>query len=112
MAETARHTVRLTAHFERNLEQIEAFLWETEAPHAFDALLDELTDTVIPNLGRFPHMGRVFPARPARSVETTNGIERLEAQFNDIANEGDQLLDYVMSNYLLLYAKIHTVVCL
>jgi len=112
MAETARYTVRLTAHFERKLEQIEAFLWKTEAPKAFDALLDELTDTVIPNLERFPHMGRMFRARPALAVEVVNGIERLDAQFNDMANEGDQLRQYVMSTYLLLYATINTVVYL
>ncbi|AFK64458.1 hypothetical protein TKWG_24515 [Advenella kashmirensis WT001] len=112
MAQTARYTIRLTAHFERNLEQIEAFLLETEAPQTFDALLDELTDTIIPNLARFPHMGRVFSARPARSVEVANGIERLSAQFDVIANSGDQLREYVMSNYLLLYATINTTVYL
>ena len=39
---TAKHTVKLTANFERNLEELEAFLVEAGAPHAFDALLDEL----------------------------------------------------------------------
>lgn len=112
MAQTARYTIRLTAHFGRNLEQIEAFLLETEAPQTFDALLDVLTDTVIPNLERFPHMGRVFSARPARSVEVANGIERLSAQFKEIAQSVDQLREYVMSNYLLLYAKINTTVYL
>ncbi|MDP3655100.1 MAG: type II toxin-antitoxin system Phd/YefM family antitoxin [Rhodoferax sp.] len=32
------------------LEDAEAFLIQAQAPKAFDALLDELTDTVIPNL--------------------------------------------------------------
>ena len=57
---TAKHTVKLTTNFERNLEEIEAFLVEAGAPHAFDALLDELTDTVVPNLESFPGMGRLF----------------------------------------------------
>ena len=112
MAEAVRYTVRLTAHFERDLDRIEAFLWDTEAYTAFDALLNELSDTVIPNLERFPHMGRVFFARPAHSVEVVNGIENLNAQFNSIANEGDQLREYVLENYLLLYAKIDTVIYL
>ena len=43
-------TVKLTANFERNLADIEAFLIEAEAPQAFDALLDELARTTIPNL--------------------------------------------------------------
>ena len=47
-----RLTVRLTANFERNLADIERFLTEAEAPQAYDALLDELLDTVIPNLER------------------------------------------------------------
>jgi len=112
MAEAVRYTVRLTAQFERDLDHIEAFLWDTEAYLAFDALLDELTDTVIPNLERFPHMGRVFLARPAHSVEVSNGIEHLNAQFNSITNGGDQLREYVLENYLLLYAKIDTVIYL
>jgi len=54
---TAKHTVKLTANFERNLEELESFLVEAGAPHAFDALLDELTDTIIPNLESYPGMG-------------------------------------------------------
>ena len=53
-----RITVKLTANFERNLEEIERFLVEADAPYAYDALLDELLKTVIPNLERFPDMGR------------------------------------------------------
>ncbi|RQR60604.1 type II toxin-antitoxin system RelE/ParE family toxin [Burkholderia sp. Bp9126] len=102
---TALHTVKLTAHFEHNLEEVEAFLLEADTPHAFDALLDELTDTVIPNLERFPGMGRLFLERPARSVEASNGIARLTRQLDLIA-EGGELREYVMAHYLLLYAQI------
>ena len=49
-----RITVQLTANFERNLEEVERFLAEAGAPHAYDALLDELLTTVIPNLNGFP----------------------------------------------------------
>src|SRR3989304_9760189 len=72
----ARLTVRLTANFERNLADIERFLSEAEAPQAYDALLDELLDTVIPNLQRFPGIGRPFLANAAPSPRTT---ERLAA---------------------------------
>ena len=102
---TARHAVKLTANFERTLEQIEDFLIEAEAPHAFDALLDELTDTVIPNLERFPGMGRLFLERPARSVEVANGIDRLTKQLGSLAKDG-VLREYVTTHYLLLYARI------
>lgn len=71
---TVKHLVKLTANFERNLEEAEAFLLVADAPQAFDALLDELTDTVIPNLERFPRMGRRFFERPTRSVEASNAV--------------------------------------
>ncbi|NYT22129.1 type II toxin-antitoxin system RelE/ParE family toxin [Alcaligenaceae bacterium] len=108
---TARHTVKLTANFERNLEEVEAFLLEAEAPQAFDALLDELTETVIPNLERFPGMGRSFLDRPVRSVETGNGMTRLAKQLNAIAPDSE-LREYVMTHYLLLYAQIRDTVYL
>jgi plasmid stabilization system protein ParE len=102
---TARHTVKLTANFERNLGDIEAFLREAEAPQAFDALLDELTDRIIPNLERFAGMGRAFLDRPIRSVEVSNGVAGLTAQLNAIA-EGGELREYLTTHYLLLYARI------
>lgn len=107
----ARHTVRLTANFERNLEEIEDFLTEAEAPHAFDALLDELTDTVVPNLESFPGMGRLFLERPARSVEAANGIARLTEQPGSFAKDGE-LREYVLTHDLLLYARIEGTVYL
>ena len=51
-------TVKLTANFECNLADIGQFLIEADAPHAYDGLLDDLLDTVIPNLERFPGLGR------------------------------------------------------
>jgi len=101
----AQHTVQLTAHFERKLEEIEAFLIEAETPQAFDALLNELTDTVIPNLQSFPGMGRLLLERPAQSVEVANGMARLTQQLRSLAKDGE-VREYVMSHYLLLYARI------
>lgn len=102
---SVRHSVKLTHNFERNLELLEAFLVEAGAGHAFDALLDELTDTVIPNLEGCPDMGRLFLQRPVRSVEVANAIVRLAAQLGALASDGE-LREYVMTNYLLLYARI------
>lgn len=94
-------TVKLTAHFESNLEAIESFLAEANALQAYDRLLDELADTLIPNLDRFPAMGRNFLDRPAGSVETVNAFERLQARL-----QGGELREYFLSDYLVLYAKI------
>ncbi|MBY4869255.1 type II toxin-antitoxin system RelE/ParE family toxin [Burkholderia sp. Bp9017] len=106
---TTRRTVKFTANFEHNLEEIDAFLLEADTPQAFDALLDELTDTVIPNLERFPGMGREFLDRPARSVEAANGIARLATQL-DAIGAGSELREYVTTHYLLLYALIEDTV--
>jgi plasmid stabilization system protein ParE len=92
--------VQLTANFERNLESIEAFLVEAEAPHAYDTLLDELLFTVIPNLERFPDMGRSFMNRPIRSVEVINAVRALQTKL-----QNGELREYLLSDYLVLYAR-------
>lgn len=106
-----KHLIKLTENFERNLEEAEAFLLEANAPQAFDVLLDELTDTVIPNLERFPGMGRLFFEHPTRSVETSNGIDGLKRKLKSIAKDGE-IREYVMSNYLLLYARFDSTIYL
>lgn len=107
----SQHVVKLTANFERNLEAAEAFLLEANAPLAFDALLDELTDTVIPNLERFPGMGRLLFERPTRSVEASNGIDGLKRKLKAMARDAE-IREYVMSHYLLLYARLGTTIYL
>jgi plasmid stabilization system protein ParE len=108
---SSTHIVKLTANLEDNLDDLEDFLLEADLPQAFDALLDELTDTVVPNLERFPDMGRLFLTRPVRSVEVANGIERLIRQLRAIASEGE-LREYVLSHYMLLYARVEGVIFL
>ncbi len=102
---TSRRSVKITAHFERSLESLESFLAAADASQAFDALLDELTDTVIPNLEQFPGLGRVFLEHPARSVEAVNGAALLTQLLAD-AGQGSELREYVMTHYVLLYARI------
>ena len=108
---TSQHLVKLTANFERNLGQAEAFLLEANAPQAFDALLDELTDTVIPNLERFPVMGRLFFVRPIRSVEASNSMDALKRKLNVIAKDGE-IREYVSPHYLVLYARFDATIYL
>lgn len=97
---THKTTVQITANFERNLENIEAFLLEAEALRAYDVLLDELLFAVIPNLERFPDMGRSFMNRPIRSIEVANAIRALQAKLQNGA-----LREYLLSDYLVLYAR-------
>jgi plasmid stabilization system protein ParE len=92
--------VTLTANFERNLESIEVFLVEAEAQHAYDALLDDLFFTVIPNLEQFPDIGRSFMNRPAKSIEAVNAVTALQAKLGNGA-----LREYLLPDYLVLYAR-------
>jgi len=107
-----RVAVKLTANFGRNLEEIERFLVEADVPYAYDALLDELLATVIPNLERFPDIGRSFLARTARSVETTNSLNALRAKLATLTSDPDALREYVLSDYLLLYAQAKNIIYL
>ncbi len=92
--------VTLSANFERNLESIEIFLAEAEAQHAYDALLDELFFTVIPNLERFPDMGRPFMNRPIKSIEMVNAVTVLQTKLQD-----GELREYLLPDYLVLYVR-------
>ncbi len=96
--------IRLAASFERNLEELAAFLAEADAMLAYDALLDELVETVIPNLERFPEMGRPFFSRDVCSVEGINALERLGERLQTLAIPPDALREYVLRDYLVLYA--------
>lgn len=98
--------VKLTTNFERNLEEIECFLIEAGAPQVFDALLDELLETVIQNLEQFPEMGRPFFRRQVRSVEVTNAVADLRKKLLALTPETKVIREYVLKHYLLLYAVI------
>lgn len=102
-------SVRLAAGFRRQLEEIERFLHEAEAPQAFNALLDELLDVVVPNLERFPGIGRLFLERAPTSVEAFHAAQRVRDQLQALA-PGAELREYVLTQHLLLYARVGEVV--
>lgn len=102
---TRKITVKLTANFERNLEAIEAFLVEADAPCAYGRLLDELADALIPNLEHFPAMGRPFLERPVCSVEVANALAQLQSKLH-----GGELREYLFADYLVLYAQFGEVI--
>lgn len=93
------HTVELTASFLEQLDSIEAFLAEAGAPHAFDALLAVLRDTVIPNLRRFPRMGRRYLDQPPQSAEAIAQLGQLPA------GAADSLRVLGSGDFLILYAE-------
>lgn len=91
------YRVELTASFLERLDAIEAFLMEADAGFAFDALLAELRSTVIPNLRRFPRIGRRYLANPPQSTEALAQLAALAA------GAPDALREYLHGDYLILY---------
>lgn len=94
------HRVELTASFLERLDAIEAFLVEADAGFAFDDLLAEIRATVIPNLRRFPRIGRRYLANPPQSAEALAQLAALPA------GAPDALREYLHGDYLLLYSVV------
>lgn len=105
MAE-ALYRVELTDSFLARLHSIEAFLTEADAAFAFDDLLAGLRATVVPNLARFPLMGRRYLDQPPQSVEALEQLNKLPA------GAADRLRVYLHGDYLMLYAVMNEVVFL
>lgn len=89
--------VELTASFLERMAAIEAFLTEADAAFAYDRLLDELRSTVIPNLRRFPCIGRRYLDQPPQSAEALAQLAALPA------GAADRLREYLHGDYLILY---------
>ena len=94
------YRVELTASFLERLDAIEAFLVEAQASFAFDDLLAELRSTVIPNLRRFPRMGRRYLVNPPQSAEALALLAAMPA------GAPDMLREYLHGDYLMLYAAM------
>ena len=91
------YRVELTASFLERLGAIEAFLLEADAGSAFDALLAELRATVIPNLRRFPRIGRRYLDNPPQSAEALAQLAALPA------GAAHALREYLHGDTLMLY---------
>lgn len=94
------YRVELTASFLARLDAIDAFLTEADAGFAFDDLLAELRATVIPNLARFPRMGRRFLDHPPQSAEALAQLAALPP------GAAGALREYLHGDYLVLYAAM------
>ncbi|MBS0513608.1 MAG: type II toxin-antitoxin system RelE/ParE family toxin [Proteobacteria bacterium] len=91
------YRVELTASFLERLEAIEAFLLDAGAGFALDALLAELRATVIPNLSRFPRIGRPYLNNPPQSAEALAQLAALPS------GAPNALREYLHGDYLMLY---------
>jgi hypothetical protein len=90
-------SVELTASFLERLAAIEPFLTEVEAGAAYERLLDELRAIVIPNLRRFPRIGRRYLDQPPQSAEALAQLAALPA------GAVDRLREYLHGDFLILY---------
>ena len=94
------YRVELTASFLERLDAIEAFLTEADAAFAFDDLLAELRTTVIPNLARFPRIGRRYLDNPPQSAEALAQLATLPP------GAAGALREYLHGDYLMLYTAM------
>ena len=93
--------VELTASFLERLNALDAFLAKAGADIRFDLLLDDLRSIVIPNLARFPRIGRHYLDSTPRSAEALSLLTSLPAGAPDALREhshGDYLLLYTLAN--------------
>ena len=98
--------VEVTASFLERLASIDAFLTEADATFAYDDLLASLRDTVVPNLARFPRIGKRYLDQPPQSAEALAQLAQLPA------GAADALRVYLHSDYLVLYTVTDTTVFL
>lgn len=91
------YRVELTASFLERLEAIDAFLCAAETTSGVDALLAALRATVIPNLSRFPRLGRCWLDNPPQSVEALARLADLPSGAMEAWRE------YLHGEYLILY---------
>lgn len=90
----------MSASFLDRLGAIEAFLRHADAAPAFDRLLAELRATVVPNLGRFPRIGRRYLDHPPQSAEALAQLTAMPA------GAPDALREYLHGDHLILYTGI------
>lgn len=100
------HRVELTDSFLARLDTIEALLTEADPAFAYDDLLAGLRATVVPNLSRFPQMGRRYLDQPPQSAEAIEQLAKLPA------GAADRLRVYLHGDYLMLYSVVGEVVYL
>ena len=92
--------VELTESFSNRLSAIETFLTEADAMPAFDKLLAGLRTKVVPNLRRFPMMGRRYLDQPPQSAEALVQLVALPV------GAANMLREYLHGDYLVLYTVL------
>jgi hypothetical protein len=84
-----------TDNFVANLHSIEDYWQTNQFPQGYDRLLEELENTTIITLERFPHIGRSFSQRSHLSVQAAIKAQQMLGH--------QDVREYVMIDYVLLY---------
>ena len=92
-------TVYITRNFENNLDSIQQYFKDNEVPQQFDLLIEELFDIIIPNLERFPQIGKDFLNRQPETVEGLNVHEAIQHNLK----HNEEVREYITGDYLILY---------
>jgi hypothetical protein len=100
--------VKTTNGFESDLDRIEQFCRRTNSIDGYDRLLASIKTIVIPNVRRFPSMGRAVLAIKPDSVEA---LVKRESILENLRDEGT-FREYLLDDHLLLYAHVADVVYL
>ena len=96
--------IRETANYAANLDDIETYWDECGFPEGNDKLLIELATTTLENLQTHPRMGRSLLQRQPASVRAKASAEQLQALLRTLNTHTADIREYVMTDYLLLYA--------
>ena len=94
----AKARLFFTENFTANLHEIQSFL-SVEGQSAFQRLLKGVFDDLCPQVSRFPLSGRSFIAHHAGSAEAEQLLERVQ----DRLRTGDDLREFVVDDYVVLY---------
>ena len=89
--------VEYAALFNQHLERIEQFCAQHETSPAYRSLLDDIDTVIIPNLERFPRIGKPYLEATVESTEALMAVAKLPR------NAGNLLRKYVHDDYILLY---------
>ena len=104
--------IRATANFEANLDSIDAYWDACQFPAGYGQLLTELANTALVHLQNHPRMGRNFMNRQSQSVEALARAQKLDALLSTVGTNTEvmEIREYVMTDYLLLYALAGNVI--
>ena len=95
-----------TDNYRATLDSIEAYWAACLFPAGNGKLLTELAATALVHLRNHPRMGRNFLQRQSRSVDTETRAQKLDALLITLGTDAEraEIREYVMTDYLLLYA--------